>query len=513
VSNPFRTVWSDLWLSSTGGRSWTRSLAYWLPIAAIAIWTHGDLYEGSVRLAGLSHAERSMNTAVNAVYCGKAGLLSSRYSIYRFLTERSDLMAAPLRTVIAAQAESLSKYCATVDFPTVVEENSLQWLERLAMRSDIHLTPDHLGQRLGGVRLLMILVFGLALVRTGSSILFAAASMIIAGDIDIAAGARDTAYPFAMAVPLLCAGLYGLAAAGKPARDGGMWLWAFAFGMGALTAFSAGLRTNQLPVGIAMFAVFLAVLFFGDGRLRKTVAPLAAAAVVFGVGYGAYVAVFVVPLRDRNVSNYSYHTFAHPLVLGLGVPENDLSRREGIVWLDERGEALARRAVPDATYLGPTYEAALMRYWFGLWLRHPRDMAATYYVKLRSTGSRVFLAAGSIARRYGIPCAVSELIEGVTNGLVLVVTVLAAFAVSLFRALKSGSNRLLIVALVSMAALCTFTEEFLTYSIFVGIYFGCLLYFVFFLFFVLIQTAMDRLVALWADRLAALRPTSVGSRA
>jgi hypothetical protein len=492
VTVPVRSSWSDLWRSSAGGRSWIRSFVYWLPIAALTIWSHGQLYAGSTRLSGLSHAQRSMDTAVNAAYCGKPGLLSSRYSIHRFLKERTDLMAQPFRNVIAAQAVSLSNYCQTVDAPTVVEENSLQWLERLAIWSNIRLSPDGLGQRLGALRLLMIVVFGLALLRTGSSILFTAAALMIAGD--VAEGLRDTAYPFAMVVPLLYAGLYGLAAAGTPGRPGGAWLWAFTLGMGALTAFAAGLRTNQLPIGVAMFVVFLASLYFG-GRLPTAAGlrSLAAAVLAFGVGYGAYVAAFVAPLRNHSVSNYSYHPFAHPLVLGLGVPENDLSRREGIVWLDERGEALARQAVPDATYLGPTYEAALMRYWIGLWRRSPRDMAAAYFVKLRSTGTGVFVGAATIATRYRIPCAIGESIERVTNGLVLVVLGLAAFGVSFMRHLATGNHRLLIVALVSLAALFTLAEGFLTYSLFVALYFSSLLYFVFFLGFVLVQAAVDGL--------------------
>jgi hypothetical protein len=505
VTGPLRFVWHDLWLSSGGSRSWVRSIVYWLPVAALTIWSHGDLYAGGERLSGLSHAQRSMDTAVSAAYCGRPGLASSRYSIYVFLKERADLMSQPFRNVMAAQAVSVSNYCATVNAPIVVEENSLYWLERLMIGWNGHITPEGVGQTLGAIRMLMIVIFGLGLLRTGSSILFTTAALMLAGD--LAGGLRDTAYPFATLVPLLTAGVYGVAACGKPAKDGGAWLFAFALAMGTLAAFSAGLRTNQLLVSVSMFAVFLASVHFGAGRLQKAASlrSLAVAAVMFGVGYGVYVAVFVVPLRNRDVLNYSYHTFAHPLVLGLGVPENDLSRREGITWIDERGEALARQVVPDVTYLGPDYEAALMRYWFGLWRRYPRDMAATYFVKLRSTGTGVFLAAGSIARRYGIPCAVSESIESVTNGLVLAVMGLAAFAISFFRSLKSGSNRLLIVALISVAALLTFVEGFLTYSIFVGLYFSCLLYFVFFLFFVLIQAGVDRL--------AALRAMGTGSRA
>src|SRR5262249_23593916 len=150
---------------------------------------------GSERLSGLSHAQRSMDTAVSAAYCGKPGLASSRYSIYMFLKERSDLMSQPFRNVMAAQAVSLSNYCATVDTPIVVEETSLSWLERLMIRWNARMTPDGLGRSLGALRLLIIGVFGLGLLRTGSSILFTTAAVLLAGD--VAEGLRDTAYPFA----------------------------------------------------------------------------------------------------------------------------------------------------------------------------------------------------------------------------------------------------------------------------------------------------------------------------
>jgi hypothetical protein len=50
---------------------------------------------------------------------------------------------------------------------------------------------------------------------------------------------------------------------------------------------------------------------------------------------------------------------------------------------------------------------------------------------------------------------------------------------------------MLIVALVAFAALVSMGEGFLTYSIFTGIYYSIVLYFVFFLALVLMQAALD----------------------
>jgi hypothetical protein len=191
------------------------------------------------------------------------------------------------------------------------------------------------------------------------------------------------------------------------------------------------------------------------------------------------------------VPNYTYHTFAHELVLGLAVPENDLSRREGIHWSDEVGFALARRAIPDVTYLGPQYEAALLRYYRGLWRRHPGEMARVYAQKLRSAGTEVFLSAALVGTQFGIPRGPAEWLHRATNGVALVALGCVAFGAALRRHVGGRGNRLLIVALVSLAALTSLGESFVTYSLFVGIYSSILLFFVFFVFFMSVQAALD----------------------
>jgi hypothetical protein len=67
-------------------------------------------------------------------------------------------------------------------------------------------------------------------------------------------------------------------------------------------------------------------------------------------------------------------------------PTTALARREGIKWRDSAGDALARRVDPSATYLGPSYERALFRYYWSLWLRAPAEMAALYVWKFDIAG-------------------------------------------------------------------------------------------------------------------------------
>jgi hypothetical protein len=120
-----------------------------------------------------------------------------------------------------------------------------------------------------------------------------------------------------------------------------------------------------------------------------------------------------------------------------------------------------------------------------------------YVGKLRSDGDEVFLSASRIGTAYFIPAAIGEFLHKVTNGFVLVAVVLGAFCVSLARHISCGSSRLLIVALVSLAALFSLAEGFVMYSIFVGIYYSILLYFVFFGFLLLVQAAADIAAREW----------------
>lgn len=494
---------ADLFTSSRepGGRTIVRSLFYLVPVAAIVLVLYHDLYSGTVPPTTTAHPEQSINVALNAHFCGKPGATSHRHSVQVFLSTRLDLMSHPFVGAINRQAGGITEYCRTVTDPVVVSENSLMWLTRLALRANSRLTPDGLGQFLGACRVLMLLVFGFALLRTGASAAFTFAALLVGCAILRAVGVRDSIYPFVLTAPLLNAALCGVARSSRAVMNRGPALWVFAFGMGALTTFSASMRTINLPVSVAMFGVFLFVLVHRlDASRRAAAKAVVAPVAMFVLGYVAYAALFIWPLRvtdNPNVSNYVYHTFAHELVMGLAVPENDLSRREGIEWNDEVGFRLARRVMPEVTYLGPLYEQALLRYYRGLWRNQPRAMAAVYARKLHATGTEVFLSAALVGTQFGIPRAPGEWLHRATDGVALLALGLAMFGLALRSHLQGGDARLLIIALVSLTALASLAEAFLTYSVFVGLYYSSLLFFVFFVFLTAVQAAVDK-AARWA---------------
>lgn len=488
----------DLVVSSPSARGWLRALAWFIPLAAIVLYSHRDIYTGTQPPTATAHPEQSLNVALNAAYCGKPQMYSQRYSIQTFLSQHPELMATPFRNVIAASpAGSVDTYCQYANEFVVVSENSLMWLMRLALWQNVHLTADQLGGFLGATRIAMVLIFGFALLRAGSPVLFSLASMLAGAAILRSLGVRDSIYPFVTAMPLLNAGLYGIAMTVPAIRRGGVWSWVFALVMGVLAGFCASMRTVHLPMLFAMFGVFLFVMFMLRDRGRAVAAMakgLGVVAVVFVAGYYAYLAVFVNPLRISNdpaVSNYVYHTFAHQLVIGLGVPDNEFATREGIKWDDMTGFALAKRAMPKVIYLGPDYESALLKYYRGLWREHPGEMLGVYAIKMRSNGDGVFESAAGIGEQYYIPRVFAETLHKITNGYVILGMVAAAFLVALWRFLKTGRAQALMIALVSLAALTSMAEGFITYSVFVGVYYSTVLYVVFFLPLTLIQTGID----------------------
>jgi hypothetical protein len=497
-----RPAMRELVLPSSRPRGTGRVLLLALPVMVAALLLYRDLYTGSKPPAVTNREVLSINLALNARFCGTSRALSSRYSPYVFLAARRDLMQQPFADLIAAHAGSIPEYCRTVTAPYSLAENSVMWLARLMLWLRPNLTPDGLSQSFGALRVSMILIFGFALIRAGAPLVVAAACVLVGCEVLRGVGIRDTPYPFLLALSLLHAACYGLASASGLTTKGPRRLSMFALGMGLLTAFSASVRTILLPTAAAMFGVFL----FAELRNRRaanTGRPLALAAVAtiaFGSGYAIYTRALIDPLRfrdDETISAYTYHTLAHPLVLGLAVPESAFTRREGIQWNDMVGLALARRIAPDVELLGPGYERTLFRYYGRLWRDHPRDMLMVYLGKLRATGRGVFQSVAAVLAQFGVPSAPAEWLDRVTNGMMLVAFALVTFAFALKRHLAGGDGGMLMMALVSLAAMAALGEAFIMHSLYISAYYNELLFFVIVGPLCWLQTAADLVARAW----------------
>jgi hypothetical protein len=229
-------------------------------------------------------------------------------------------------------------------------------------------------------RLVLIWVFGWYLMRSGYS-LVAGGLMIGAAvylTLLLGGNALYSEYPFVLPTLLTGVAASGMALSSKRSKR---WLPVVAAALGFWAAFLGNLRTSHYPIGIAICGLFLAHAARTSSRRVLAVATIACVGAIV-----AFQQAFIRPFGDLR----THHVIAHPLVLGLANPPNDLSRREGIEWDDAVGLRLAKRVEPNVTFLGPTYDSVLLHYYVGLWRCHPREMARLYWRKMFVTGDSVF---------------------------------------------------------------------------------------------------------------------------
>ena len=109
--------------------------------------------------------------------------------------------------------------------------------------------------------------------------------------------------------------------------------------------------------------------------------------------------------------------------------------------------------IPDAAYLGPTYDEALFKYYRYLWKTYPREMARVYLTKFSITGSHmltIISAGGGMLGRAKrlllMPLRVFP------NGIWLLVLYTAIATLSAVLALKRRSAAAFALWLLSVAA-------------------------------------------------------------
>jgi hypothetical protein len=160
---------------------------------------------------------------------------------------------------------------------------------------------------------------------------------------------------------------------------------------------------------------------------------------------------------------------AHSLVLGLAVPENALSRAEGIRWDDRVGLTLARRVNPSVSYLQEGYETALFAYYRRLWRQHSGEMLKVYLEKLRVSGadmiSKLWTAprsptSGRVAHVALWPLA------WLHDGALLLVVYAGVCGAALTQYLRRSGPFALTVALMTLAGAALQIEATLIYSLF-----------------------------------------------
>lgn len=486
------------------------------------------------------HAAISLEVAINRVALGRASHVDER--VCRWLEAGDDptltfedtwpLLSGslnehlrvgrptgPLLELPAAAAGSLERHAAGL-VPYAHNESAVTWLVELLLRARPGSTLQDALAGLHALRLGWLWLFALALARGGASPLLVVASLF----------AATRLLAEALASPPLVALYAGLlpallATAGGASLLIGARVWrrwpvgaAWAVACGVWATFVINLRTSYAPIVLALLAWVLVSAALdlrawtgGASRRRRL-----AAAVAWGLGVAlgglALDRVAFRPAREvRSELNAHHHVVAHPLVLSLALPPNDLARSEGIAWDDFQGIVIARREDPAARYLRPGYEAALFSYYRRLWRERTWDMVRTYAAKLGTAGAATRahcrgafrdLSVGSFFVRTGT-LPVLWVRHGLLFALLAAVVIVAAWSSARAGLLPRGGSELL-GALGLTAALC-YLEAALIVSTHSVAYHGFLAFFLVFVGLVVLAGSLDHL-RLRCQRAAVVTP-------
>ncbi len=416
------------------------------------------------------HRNGSLEIAFNRAVCGTESRLSPSFPIARHLEAHPELQDAPLRDVAGGLAGSTSDYCGSVVQPFLNSENSLMLEMALFLSAEPRLSLRELGWCLQASRIVALVLVAYVLLENGASLLFA--GIVLSLSLGILGYLGSTAYysiyPFLPVLLALAVALLSLSVQRRLqlSRLGHL---ASAGVAGWLTAFAANMRSSHLPV----YVVFLALYFVTGERLarrshqhgsrRGRLRWLGTGVLSAGICYGLFGLLFIRPLTKDGTGGqaHPHHPVAHALVLGLAVPENALSRREGIEWEDSVGFTLARRIDPQVSYLREGYESALFSYYWSLWARHPYEMLEIYWRKLQIAGWSM------ISKLSSSPISpVTWPLSWVPNGGTFLVLHAALFGLCLGVHSRFGSPLAFTLALVTAAGFLLQLEAALVYPIF-----------------------------------------------
>lgn len=332
------------------------------------------------------HALVSLNLAINKVICKKESILDAGTSkiVQELLMEPrwSDIsiLSAPEK-ILGISSE---QYCESVNTDFMNNENTLMRLYVAVMSIFPKISLKEIGQAFDFVRIIGI-TFTMGIL---SYIGFSLFLSIFLGFFALLMNYYECdhiygLYPFIPIFVFLYSALIALILHQKWYKHYKNSILSSVL-LGSFGALFFNLRTSYLPFIIIGFIVFLATMYADviQQKIKNNRALL-----MLTVSFMTFIASFyyvhsqITVVKPTNNYNYAYHAIAHPLVLALGIPENSLSRREGIVWNDSVGPTLAQKIDPQTTYLDKSYEKALFIYYIDLWKRYPKEMLNIYFQK------------------------------------------------------------------------------------------------------------------------------------
>ena len=338
-----------------------------------------------------SYSIKSMDLAMTRAFCDAPSAISTLVSVTTVVRDQPELLDVPARRIAVERAGSLQRFCETATEPWVNNENSLMWLDSWLWRLWPDLSINGLGQVLHGLRVVALVATLALMLANGSGVVVAVISwccaLVLLQELG---GYVHHGYPFMFAMLLLTASAcpsvsrsgwtHSLRGAAVVAVIAGVW-----------AGFATNMRTSHFPIYVSLIILLFASAessFLSDRppfRLRR----MTMAAAMFVLGFYAFQYVAITRHLPRNVDTLARHTIFHSMVIGLGVPESDLSRREGLIWSDGSANAAAQKVDPQAAYLSKNYETALFKYYAGLWSRYPDEMMQVYWMKACRAGKHV----------------------------------------------------------------------------------------------------------------------------
>jgi hypothetical protein len=446
-------------------RPFRRSVLYLAVLLVAARVLFPSSFQMDAGLTNDGHGLASLELALSRALCGKPSAYSPSIRVPYEVRDHPELRIVPMRDLILRHVPDMDAFCQSASQPFVNNENALMLLESWILRVRPAISVAGLAKALSLIRIAGVCAFVLLLIDLGSSLSVAAA--VLLASLSLMRGMQEHAlsvYPFLFVLVIAAVALYGFALKYGATRTigGGALLGVVA---GAYTGFGVNMRTSYLPVYLALALCFLvADQVWWRPSVPGVRAQLGRALVVMTCFVAGYFTLQYLGIT-RNMPpavryNAASHSIAHPLVLSLGVPQNDLSRREGIDWLDAAGIHLAQRMIPDAVYLGPTYDEALFKYYRYLWKTYPREMTRVYIAKFSLTGSHMLTiisaGGGSLARVKRLLVAPLRLLP---NGIWLLALYAAIATVSAVLALRNRSAAAFALSLLSIAACLLHVES------------------------------------------------------
>lgn len=441
------------------------------------------------------HALASLELAMARAYCGQSSSFSNTIRIPYDVRDRIDLRHTALYELVARKAGSIDAYCRSVDERFVNNENSLMLLETGILRVSPSMSLSRVGETLHLIKIAGVALFVLLLLDLGGSLALGVSTMLWSlAVLRMMPTHIYSNYPFLFVMVLAGVAFYGFALKYRWGRHvAGAALLGLA--AGALSAFVVNMRTSYMPIAVLFFGGYLVAQLVSDEGAPNWKAPVVRLVTIVAccaVGYLALQWGMITRFLPPERSHVASHTLGHPLVLSIAVPENDLSRQLGITWLDEVGRQKALSVDPEASYLGPRYDAALIRYYRSLWRTYPRRMLGLYRLKFSVTGMDMLdVLRGSPGLNGRLIHMLLTPISYVPNGLWLLALYSAVALGSVAVFARTHNLLAFTLGLLTLAACLAHAEAGLIYSLFVSHYHNYLAFYVVFLSLLGLQAGMN----------------------